>query len=660
MKVAIFLIALLFWGVNLFAADVRDGDLRTLNDYFPFTQVDNSESWAKRAERLRMRTKVALGVWPEPEKTPLDAVIHGLIDRPEYTVERVYFQSLPGHYVTGSLYRPKNAKGKIPAVLSPHGHWPAGRFHAHSDAQIKKEVEIGAEQFERGGRHPLQARCVQLARMGCMVFHYDMIGYADSIQFREHRPGVREHMNTSENWGMFSPQAELRMLGLMQLQTWNSIRSVDFVLSLPEVDPERIGVTGASGGATQTMMLMAVDERPDIAFPAVMVSTSMQGGCPCENASYLRINSGNIDIAALCAPRPLALSGADDWTVDIMTSGWPDLQKVYRLAGVPNHVHAEAFTQFKHNFNAVSRKVMYSWFNDHWKLTEGSLAEQDYEPLTREELTVWTEGHEKPEGGDAHERAVMQWFAGQDVHVETRNEFEAIHRPAWEVILGRTLIDYAEVKREGDLLQNSFGEKVAVLDRDSDLTDGTWVIALGDFPREALAGTRVLSSHLYRPGGKNRLGHYGRADKPWQRFAGYTYGYNHSLFVQRVHDVLTMVKYAQGYNPGKIILVAREPFTPVALAARSILGDHVNTLVVEQTSFEFVKVNAFEDPMFVPGAVKYGGVEALYALNGGMETVILDPSDKGVTRVENTVGKFSYQGVVAPLVVNESLETYFE
>ena len=101
MKVAIFLIALLFWGVNLFAADVRDGDLRTLNDYFPFTQVDSSESWAKRAERLRMRTKVALGVWPEPEKTPLDAMIHGLIDRPEYTVERVYFQSLPGHYVTG-------------------------------------------------------------------------------------------------------------------------------------------------------------------------------------------------------------------------------------------------------------------------------------------------------------------------------------------------------------------------------------------------------------------------------------------------------------------------------------------------------------------------------------------------------------------------------
>src|ERR1051325_815746 len=100
----------------------------------------------------------------------------------------------------------------------------------------------------------------------------------------------------------------------MGLQTWNSIRALDFVTSLPDVDASRIGVPGASGGGTQTFILCAVDPRPTVAFPAVMVSTAMQGGCTCENCSLLRVGTGNIELAALMAPRPLGMSGADDWT----------------------------------------------------------------------------------------------------------------------------------------------------------------------------------------------------------------------------------------------------------------------------------------------------------------------------------------------------------
>jgi cephalosporin-C deacetylase-like acetyl esterase len=108
--------------------------------------------------------------------------------------------------------------------------------------------------------------------MGCVVFFYDMVGVADSLPI-----GHRQ--------GFLDVQAELRLQNFMGLQTFNSIRALDFLLSLPDVDPQRIGVTGASGGGTQTFILCAIDDRPAAAFPAVMVSTAMQGGCICENCS---------------------------------------------------------------------------------------------------------------------------------------------------------------------------------------------------------------------------------------------------------------------------------------------------------------------------------------------------------------------------------------
>ncbi len=249
---------------------------------------------------------VALGLWPMPTKTPANAVIHGRVDRDDYTVEKVYLESFPGHFVTGSLYRPKGKTGPLPGVLCPHGHWANGRFYDAGARPCGKQIVEGAERFEEGGRYPLQARCVQLARMGCVVFHYDMVGYADSLQIPSeisHRFGQRRpKWKSPKNWGFFSPQAELHLQTIMGLQTYNSIRALDWFSELPDVDPSRIGVTGASGGGTQTFILCAIDPRPAVAFPAVMVSTAMQGGCTCENASYLRVGTGNVEFAALFAP----------------------------------------------------------------------------------------------------------------------------------------------------------------------------------------------------------------------------------------------------------------------------------------------------------------------------------------------------------------------
>src|SRR6185295_10067168 len=180
-------------------------------------------------------------------------------------------------------------------VLFAHGHWTDARFYDSGDAEIFREIANGEERLEEGGRSRFQSMCVQLARMGCVVWQWDMLSDFDSIQFSSqivHRfAKQRPEMNTTENWGLYSPQAEAHLQSIMGLQTLNSVRSLDFLLSLPEVDPDRVAITGASGGGTQTMILAGIDPRVTLSFPAVMVSTAMQGGCTCENASLLRVNT---------------------------------------------------------------------------------------------------------------------------------------------------------------------------------------------------------------------------------------------------------------------------------------------------------------------------------------------------------------------------------
>lgn len=475
-------------------ADARLGELKNLNGYFPFTPPETTQRWQARSGFLRLQVKVACGLHPMPTKTAANAVIHGLVDRGEYTVERVYLESFPGHFVTGSLYRPKGKSGKLPGVLCPHGHWANGRFYEAPEATFKKQLETGAEKYDPSGRYPLQARCVQLARMGCVVFHYDMVGYADSVQL-PHRPGLRDAMNTPDNWGYFSPQAELRLQNMMGLQTYNSIRALDWFETLPDVDSERIAVTGASGGGTQTFILCAVDERPAVAFPAVMVSTAMQGGCTCENACYLRVTEGNIGIAALIAPRPLGMTGADDWTVEIATKGLPQLKELYTLLGHGDLVQATPLTQFPHNYNYRSRAVMYAWLNEHLDLglTEEQLVEKDFEPLSQEALTVWDNEHPKPEGGDDYERSLLKWITSDwekqagnliDTVGQRDGQFERVIGGGVAAVFGRGVVRW---KKPG-----ADQETISYLCADFESGSDVKAISRQDIERDGYRETRML------------------------------------------------------------------------------------------------------------------------------------------------------------------------
>ena len=413
---ALLLVPFAALGADTLPNDVRLAPPKDLNGYFPFTPPKTKAEWDKRAEYVRRQILVAEGIWPMPTRTPLNAVIYGKTDLPEYSVEKVYFESAPGFFVTGNLYRPKNIKGKVPAVLFAHGHWKDARLSEETEAKRLNELATGEERFEKGGRSRFQSMCVQLARMGCVVWQWDMLSDSDSVQFSAavvHRfAKQRPEMNTTENWGLYSPQAEAHLQSIMGLQTFNSMRSLDFLLTLPEVDPKRIAITGASGGGTQTMLLAAIDPRVTLSFPAVMVSTSMQGGCTCENASLLRVDTGNIEFAGLFAPKPQGMTCANDWTKEMSTKGFPELKQLYALLGAPNDVMLSRGEHFPHNYNAVSRSAFYTWLNHHFKLGfKSPVIERDYDPLPREQLTVWDALHPAPmAAAPDFDRGLLKWF----------------------------------------------------------------------------------------------------------------------------------------------------------------------------------------------------------------------------------------------------------
>jgi dienelactone hydrolase len=625
-------------------ADSRIGKVRTLNDKDFFLHVPaTKEAWQARRQAVREQVLVANGLWPLPDKTPLHPVIHGKIDRGDYTIEKVFFASYPGHYVSGNLYRPKPSggrkppEGKFPGVLCPHGHWANGRFFQANDKTVADEIKQGAEKTPEGARYPLQARCAQLARMGCVVFHYDMVGNADSTAI-EHRKGFTD------------TDAELRLQSFMGLQTWNSTRALDFLLSLPDVDARRIGVTGASGGGTQTFILCAIDDRPAVAFPAVMVSTQMQGGCVCENCSHLRVGTGNVEFAGLFAPKPLAMSGANDWTIDIERKGLPELKSLYKLLGAEDRVEARCFPQFGHNYNQVSREVMYNWFNKHLKLgLPEPVVEKPFKPVPPNELSVYDEEHPRPADSVGAQRLRQYMTEQSDKQIEALKPKDAAGLAEYRRILGTALRvimhdqlpdpDQVEEIRMGELeKQDGYSSRRFFLTRKG---QDERIPAIGLLPAE-FDGTAIVWIHprgkasLFRdgmlvPAAKQILDRKGAIlavdvfgtgelmlDKPMavnKDYAGYTFGYNRTLLAQRVHDILTALAYAKGHEKTKTVhLVGFEKAGPWVLLARALCGDAVARTAADCDGFRFDKVRTTTDEMMLPGALKYGGLPALAAL----------------------------------------------
>jgi hypothetical protein len=365
-----------------------------------FPKIASREAWQARAKEIREHVLVSCGLWPMPDKTPLQPQVFGRIEREGYSMEKVYFQSLPGFYVAGNLYRPVgHGKGPFPGILNPHGHWNEGRLADNKDGSIA-------------------ARCISFARQGMVAFSYDMVGYNDTL-FAVDRDAPADRRSSQHRQFATNPVNLLWNVSLMGLQTWDSIRAVDFLESLPDVDRKRLACTGESGGGTQTFMLGSVEDRLAAQAPVVMVSHTMQGGCLCENAPGLRVEYSNMEIAAAAAPRPQILVAATgDWTKDTLTVEGPAIEHIYELLGAPDHLKYVRF-DFGHNYNQTSREAVYDWFG-HWLLKNADpalLKEKPYQKEPDADLRVFPDG--KLPRGAVSEARLIQYLKQR-------------HQAAWE------------------------------------------------------------------------------------------------------------------------------------------------------------------------------------------------------------------------------------
>ena len=630
--------------------DVRLGPPKDLNGHFPFRVPESLEAWEKRAESLRQQILVATGLWPQPEKTPLNAVIHGKVQREGFTVEKVYFESVPNHFVTGLLFRPDRpapAEG-FPAVLCPHGH--GGRLEDMGEAGVRRAIAQGFERFESSGRFPALARCAQLARMGCVTFIFDMIGYGDSQQIPfevAHRAAKqREDMEGTDEWGFYSVTAELRLQSIMGLQTWNAVRGLDFLEQLPDVNAKRMAVTGNSGGGTQTILLGAIDARPIAFFPNGMVSTSMQGGCYCENCSMLRVGTGNVELTALFAPRPAGMTAVDDWTRDMMSDGFPELQKLYALYGKQDNVMCKAYPHFPHNYNYVTRCLMYQFFNRHMGLgIPEPIVEEDYPLLSADEYTVWNDQHPRPESGAEYEKRLLKQMAeASDSQLsklakENPQEHAKVVRVAVETIIGRKFPEpgsvqlLAGVKQEiegvvlhkGLLSWSDAGERVPfVLLTPKDAKQAQKInLVIKDEAKSALWQSEQLSEDVRQmlaegqavaaidlfAAGENRTSEFGDAAQRWindnRHYAAFNYGYNPTTFARRVHDVMTAWSFLKDeYSDSQIEVLASEDLATIANTAKYLENPEAASSL-PFSGYNFQQINSYRHAMFVPGWLKY-------------------------------------------------------
>ncbi len=328
-----------------------------------------AEAWAERTRVIREDFLKGQGLWPIPARPPVKVITHSRREHDGYSVENVALETVPGFYSVGNLYRPLGLPKPGPAILCPHGHF------------------IPMKPGTRGGRfrEEQQQRCAHFARMGATVFSYSMVGWQDSQQ-----------------------TTHLDRLGF-PLQTWNSLRAVDYVLSLPNVDPERLGVTGASGGGTQALILALVEPRIRVCAPVVIVGLNASG-CLCEGGVWTYTNFP--EVAAMIAPRPLLLiSNGDDWTRDFPTKGFPFVEHFYELAGGKGAVKNVHLPKEGHDFGPSKRKAVYEFFALHLKMP---LMAEDNRKLafeTPDQMEVFNAKHSLPAHAVKGSEAVAAAFA---------------------------------------------------------------------------------------------------------------------------------------------------------------------------------------------------------------------------------------------------------
>ena len=297
---------------------------------------NDRSSWEARKDSLRSEVRQLLGIDQLLPLCAQEAPRYTKIRKFDgYSVQNFCLKTVNGHTVCGSIYAPLS-KGKHPLIICPNGHFTNGRY--------------GTVQQQRLGT---------LARMGAVCVDYDLWGWGESAD----EVGKEAHQT-----------AEAHVM-----QALNGIRILDWMIQRKDIDTQRVGVNGGSGGGTQTVLLTVLDDRYTAANPVVSMSSWFDGGCPCESGMPIQLAGGgtcNAELAAMFAPRPMmVVSDGGDWTSTTPEVEFPYLQRIYGFYNAQDKVSNIHLPKERHDFGPNKRNAVYRFFIDTFGLDESKLDE---------------------------------------------------------------------------------------------------------------------------------------------------------------------------------------------------------------------------------------------------------------------------------------------
>lgn len=592
------------WDLTVCNEDAKLGDerltrVRHTDTAFAPSIFSTREALEKRREELQYNLRLSAGLYPWPEKTPLNPKFEDVGDYEGYCVKKVMYESRPGLWGTGNLYLPKPLRGPAPAILNVIGHWADQRL-----TRIGDELKTAAD-------YPQQL--ANFARMGFVCLVVDMVGRVDSRQVtHEYGTGERE-LYTSNSLG---------------IQLWNNIRAVDLLCDMPEVDENRIGMTGASGGGTQSLLLALADERIRAVAPINMISLCMQGGCVCENAPGLRRETTNGEMCAMLAPRPLFLAGSTgDWTSNLLTCELPMMRRAYSLYDAQENVEY-IYQHRDHQYNSVTRHEVYQFFARHLMGKEIVWEEAPVQVDDLQDLT-WFRGNGKAPGFENDE----EFFAA---HCRERNEQvgklpiqERLQMLRWMTdtqkerfpqMIRRTEVLSEEGMLEKGLLADGHGAQIPFAmafpkgwDRKKAaliLSDKGKTILNSEQVREKLAqGYAVLSGDLFL------TGEFDKEEPPKNRGIKHYTTFHNTEHTEQVRDICLLYRLAESRMTvdGQIWLEAQGDVACVAACAAALLPNLAGARLDHRVR-ELTENGDYMEKCFIPGIGVLGGIPGCLAL----------------------------------------------
>jgi dienelactone hydrolase len=340
-------------------------------------EISSIEEFEERRKRVRRKFLEAIGGLPE-EKTPLNSRCTGIVDRGDFVIEKIIYESFPKFYVTSALYIPKGLQEPAPTVVFVHGHSDLGKSYP-----------------------VYQAVCVDLVKSGFVVFAIDPPGQGEMKQYYDPEKGEAVIKHCTDEHTFAGLQFVVSGANLARIFIWDVMRGLDYLETRPEVDPERIGLTGNSGGGTQSSYLMLVEPRFKAAVPCTFLMTLgsyMKTGQPQDSEQIIRgcfvDGPDHDDYITGMAPKPVLIGAAayDYFPIEGTLEALRRAKRIYALYGAEDKVDI-IVAPTRHMYSPYLREAAVNWFKRHLKDEKPNFKTGEPETLPPEKLWCTPKGY---------------------------------------------------------------------------------------------------------------------------------------------------------------------------------------------------------------------------------------------------------------------------